>query len=205
MAHKFFEDKIPHNGYTYEEYCKKTQNQINNANLANLSKKETDRLKIIKLNQQRSCRIDKHHIVADEVREEVDKIFEHQIWMVITENWCGDSAQCVPYIAKIASLNNNIDFRIILRDSRPEIMDLYLTNGTRSIPKLIVFDEDGNEKFSWGPRPKEAQKLFSQWKAGGTVKPELYEKLHLWYSRDKGKNIENEILQLVKNINLEVV
>ena len=205
MAQKFFEDKIPHSGYTYEEYCKKTQNEIDNANPGNLSKKEIERLKIIKLNQHRSCRIDKHYIVANEVREEVDKIFEPQIWMVITENWCGDSAQCVPYIAKIASLNNNIDFSIILRDSHPEVMDLYLTNGTRSIPKLIVFDKDGNEKFSWGPRPKEAQKLFNQWKAEGIAKPELYEKLHLWYSKDKGKNIENEILQLVKSINLEVV
>ena len=205
MAHKFFEDKILHNGYTYEEYCKNTQNQIDKANPGKLSKKEVDRLKIIKLNQHRSCRIDKHHIVADEVREEVDKISEHQIWMVITENWCGDSAQCVPYIAKIASLNNNIDFRIILRDSHPEIMDFYLTNETRSIPKLVVFDSEGNEKFSWGPRPKEAQKLFNQWKAEGSNKPELYEKLHSWYAKNKGKSIENEFHQLIKNINLEVV
>jgi hypothetical protein len=205
MAHKFFEDKIPHNGHTYEEYCKMTQNRIDSASLRNLSENEIERLKIIKLNQHRSCRIDKHYTVANEVGEELDKIFENQIWMVITENWCGDSAQCVPYIAKIASLNKNIDFRIILRDSHPEIMDHYLTDGTRSIPKLIVFDEEGDEKFSWGPRPMEAQKLFNQWKAEGIVKPELYEKLHLWYSKDKGKSIEKEILQLIQNLNLEVV
>ena len=205
MAHKFFEDKIPHGGYTYEEYCKKTQDQIDNANPGNLSENEITRLKIIKLNQHRSCRIDKYHTVADEVSKEINKINEHQIWMVITENWCGDSAQCVPYIAKIASVNNNIDFRVILRDAHTEIMDLYLTNGARSIPKLIVFDEEGNEKFSWGPRPREAQMLFNQWKAEGIAKPELYEKLHLWYSKDKGRNIENEILQLVENINMEVI
>lgn len=204
MAHKFFEDKIPHNGYTYDEYCQMTQNQIENTNPGNLSKKETERLKIIKLNQHRSCRIEKSYEVADGVKEEINKIDEPLVWMVITENWCGDSAQCLPYIAGIASLNNNLDFRIILRDSHPEIMDFYLTNGTRSIPKLVVFGAEGNEKFSWGPRPKEAQKLFNQWRAEGTNKPELYEKLHLWYAKDKGKNIENEILQLVKSVNMEV-
>ena len=198
MAHKFFEDKIPHSGYTYEEYCKMTQNQIDNANSENLGETEIERLKIIKLNQHRSCRIDKQYSVPDEVREELNKIFEHQIWMVITENWCGDSAQSLPYIAKIASLNDNIDLRIVLRDSHPEIMDLYLTNGTRSIPKLVGFDMEGNEEFKWGPRSEEAQKLMNQWKAEGVVKPELYEKLHFWYGRNHGKEIEEEMLEIMK-------
>ncbi|MGA8263817.1 MAG: thioredoxin family protein [Ignavibacteriaceae bacterium] len=205
MAHKFFEDKIPHNGYTYDEFHLMTQNLIDNTNTENLGKSEIGRYNDIKLNQHRSNRIYKHYEVSDEVSEEISKIDEKQIWMVITENWCGDSAQSLPYIAKIASLNNNIDLRIVLRDSHPEIMDLYLTNGTRSIPKMVGFDMEGNAKFKWGPRPEEAQKLMNQWKAEGVVKPELYEKLHLWYSKDKGKNIEKEILQLVKKINLEVV
>jgi Thioredoxin len=205
MVHKFFEDKIPHNGYTYLEYRKITQQQIDNTNRERLDKKEIERFDFVKLNEHRSSRIDKLYNVLDEEKEEICKIDEHQIWLVITENWCGDSAQNLPYIAKIASLIKSVDLRIILRDSHPEVMDLYLTNGTRSIPKLIVFDAEGNEKFSWGPRPKEAQRLFKQWKAEGIVKPELYEKLHLWYSKDKGKCIEKEILQLIKNPNLEVV
>jgi len=205
MAHKFFEDKIPHSGYTYDEYRQMTQEQIDNTNPEKLNISEVERFNYIKLNKHRSNRIDKYYEVAGEIIEEVSKIDEPQLWMMITENWCGDSAQSLPYIAKIASLNNSIDLRIILRDSHPEIMDLYLTNGTRSIPKLVVFDMEGNEKFMWGPRPEEAQKLMKQWKAEEIVKPELYEKLHLWYSKDRGKNIEDEIFQLVKNMNLEVV
>ena len=198
MAHKFFEDKIPHNGYTYDEFHLMTQNLIDNTNTENLGKSEIGRFNDIKLNQHRSNRIYKHYEVSDEVREEISKIDEKQIWMVITENWCGDSAQSLPYIAKIASLNDNIDLRIVLRDSHPEIIDLYLTNGTRSIPKLVVFDMEGNEKFKWGPRPEEAQKLMNQWKAEGIVKPELYEKLHFWYGRNRGKNIESEMLEIIR-------
>ena len=205
MTHKFFEDKVPHNGYTYKKYCEMTQEQIESADPGKMTTNEINRNNVIKLNQHRSCRIEKNYEVADEVSKEINKIDESQVWMVITENWCGDSAQCLPYISGIASLNNNIDFRIILRDSHPEIMDLYLTNGTRSIPKLVAFDAEGNEKFSWGPRPKQAQKLFDQWRAEGVDKPELYEKLHSWYAKDKGKSIENEFHGLIKNINLEVV
>ena len=198
MAHKFFEDKIPHNGYTYDEFHLMTQNLIDNTNTENLGKSEIGRFNDIKLNQHRSNRIYKHYEVSDEVREEISKIDEKQIWMVITENWCGDSAQSLPYITKIASLNDNIDLRIVLRDSHPEIIDIYLTNGTRSIPKLVVFDMEGNEKFKWGPRPEEAQKLMNQWKAEGIVKPELYEKLHFWYGRSRGKNIESEMLEIIR-------
>jgi hypothetical protein len=205
MAHKFFADKIPQNGYTYEEYRKKTQERIENTRPDKLSAKESERFDFIKLNQHRSSRIDKCYEVADKLVKEINNIDEPELWMVITENWCGDSAQNLPYIAKIAKENKNIDLRIILRDSHPEIMDFYLTNGTRSIPKLVVFDAEGNERFSWGPRPMEVQKLFEQWKAEGIVKPELYEKLHLWYSKDKGKSIEKEILHLIQNLNMKVV
>ena len=48
------------------------------------------------------------------LRDEIDKIEDNQLWMVITENWCGDSAQNLPYIARIASLNKKIELRIIL-------------------------------------------------------------------------------------------
>ena len=93
-------------------------------------------------------------------------------------------------------LNSNIDLRILLRDENPDIMDIYLTNGTRSIPKLVAFDENGNQLFEWGPRPKEAQRLIDQWKGEGIVKPELYEKLHLWYGRNRGKELEEEFLEI---------
>ena len=201
MAHKFFEDKIPHKGYSYEEFQKMTKEQIEKTDPQNLDKDGKEHFEYTKLNMYRSNRIEKNYTVTDELKMEVAKIKEPQLWMIITESWCGDSAQNLPYIAKIAVLNSNIDLRIILRDSNPEIMDLYLTNGTRSIPILVAFDAAGNEKFKWGPRPGEVQALIKQWRSDGIVKPELYEKLHLWYSKNKGKNIEEEMLKLITNIN----
>jgi hypothetical protein len=77
-------------------------------------------------------------------------------------------------------------------------MDLYLTNGNRCIPKLIVFDENENELFIWGPRPVEAQNLFTNLKNKGVEKPEINKKLHLWYGRNRGREVEKEITELLK-------
>jgi hypothetical protein len=199
MAHKFFEEKRPHNGLKYSHYMEMTEKQINETNEVSLGKDDREIFEYTKMNIQRSRRIEKHYEVSDELVAEIQKIDNPQLWMVITENWCGDSAQNLPYIAKMAEENSNINFRIILRDKNPDIMDLYLTNGTKSIPVLIAFDIDGNEIFKWGPRPAEAQKLILEWKSQRIVKPELYEKLHLWYGRDRGKEIEKEMLELIKS------
>ncbi|MBE0550902.1 MAG: thioredoxin family protein [Ignavibacterium sp.] len=150
-----------------------------------------------KLNYQRSTRLEKTFIPIEDTKQIFSKINQLQKWIVITESWCGDSAQNLPVIAKLAQLNSNIDFKIVLRDSNLEFMDLHLTNTMRSIPKLVVFDENNNELFQWGPRPAEAQNLFSGLKKDGIEKSEINKALHLWYGRNRGKEVEREITELV--------
>ncbi|MGA7722223.1 MAG: thioredoxin family protein [Ignavibacteriaceae bacterium] len=197
MPYQFFIDKRPHNGMNYREYIQRVVNELA-ADPGKLSNEEKELLDYKKLNMQRSSRIERTYDVSGELESLIKNIKDKQIWMVITEGWCGDSAQILPYIVKMAEVNSNIDLRILLRDSNPDIMELYLTNGTKSIPRLVVFDTEGNELFTWGPRPKVLQSLIHQWKIEGIVRPELYEKLHLWYSRDKGKEIEAEFTEILK-------
>ena len=204
MIPQFFIDRKLHNGLNYKQYIELTEKQISETDDSKLSAEEKEIFEYTKLNLQRSSRIDRHYSVSDELSAKLNEIDKPQAWMVITENWCGDSAQNLPYLTKMAEVNSNVDLKILLRDEHPEIMDLYLTNGTKSIPVLVIFDEDGNELFKWGPRPKLAQQLINQWKPEGIVKPELYEKLHLWYGRNRGKEIENEMLELINN-NYEVL
>ena len=80
-------------------------------------------------------------------------------------------------------------------------MDLYLTNGTKSIPILVALDNEGVELFHWGPRPKEAADLVKNAKAEGLEHDAFIEKLHLWYGKNRGAALENEIMQLLKNTN----
>ena len=77
--------------------------------------------------------------------------------LVIAEDWCGDASNTVPVVAKLADAVPGLELRVILRDANPEVMDRYLTNGSRSIPVVIALDENYQELGHWGPRPTELQ------------------------------------------------
>ncbi|NWF51079.1 MAG: thioredoxin family protein [Ignavibacteriaceae bacterium] len=197
MTYKFFLDKRPHNALTYQEYMNQFIEEVENPPVDFKSEEDRKRYEHKKLNLQRSKRIEKYFSPSDELRQAVSKITEPQLWMMITESWCGDSAQNIPYFAKTAELNPLINFRIILRDTNADIMDNFLTNGTRSIPKLVVFNESGDVLFDWGPRPKPALNLFRELKEKGLEKKQILDELHLWYGRNKGQAVQKEIIGLL--------
>jgi len=183
---------------TYSEYVEEFTKQISVSDINTLNDYDKSYYDYRKLNYQRSTRLEKTFIPTDETKQIFSKINHTQNWIVITETWCGDSAQNLPVIAKLAQLNNMIDLKIVLRDSNLEFMDLHLTNGGRAVPKLIVIDENDNEIFQWGPRPVEAQNLFTRLKNDGMEKSDINKELHLWYGRNRGKEIEKEIFDLIK-------
>ncbi len=186
MGNRFFENGRIKAGLTAEQYHEVLTAQAS-ADDQGLSEEDAEKLNFTQLNLHRSNRIGRTYKVDRELAELIKKISGKQTWMLLTEPWCGDSAQCLPYIAAMAALNTNIDLRLILRDENLDIMDDFLTNGSRSIPRLVIFDESGNELVQWGPRPAEAQAVFAEAKAAGLPKAEILEKLHLFYGRNRGK------------------
>lgn len=203
MVHKFFKDKRPHNGMTYDNYKKMAVQELEEYNPDDSEVKNNSYFEYRKINFIRSNRLEKHFLPSQELITSVKMVNRPQLWMVITETWCGDSAQNLPIISKISSLNSNIDLRIILRDSNLDIMDNYLTNGvSRSIPILVAFDMEGNEIFRWGPRPRIAMQLVKKFRAGGKVRGEYNKSLHLWYGRNRGKELDQELYAILqKKIN----
>ena len=121
------------------------------------------------------------------------------IWLVITEGWCGDAAQNIPVIEKIAAENEGIATRYVLRDENLELMDRYLTNDARSIPKLICLDAETLEEIgTWGPRPQMAMEYFYEMRDGGKMeKPQMMENMQRWYLQDKEKSIQAEFSVLL--------
>lgn len=152
------------------------------------------------LNDTRMNRLDKTINVPVENKEKIKQIGNEQVWLVISEGWCGDAAQILPVINKMAEQNAKIDLRIVFRDENDELMQLFLTNGTRSIPKLIVLDKKTLEIITdFGPRPKEAKKLIQDYKAQhGIVDETAKTELQLWYLHDKGLSTQNEILEAIE-------
>lgn len=190
-------NKIQSAGLSYQEYYNLTKKEIETTDPNKCTDDEKKRHEDKKLNLHRMTRIEKHYSISEELKNLILQFDKPQTWMIISETWCGDSAQNIPFIAKMAAVNPRIEIKIVMRDSNPDIMDLYLTNGTRSIPILVAFDESGKELLRWGPRPQEAKQLVNDLIAQGVEKSIRAEKLHLWYGRNRGKNLENEMLNLL--------
>lgn len=151
-----------------------------------------------RLNLQRMNRLEKTIELGDEIKSAVRANSKKQIWLVITEAWCGDAAQNIPIIEKIAAESDIIQTRYILRDENPELIDRFLTFGARSIPKLVALDADSHEVlWTWGSRPKPAQDLYFRLHKDGAEKSAIMEQLQRWYNEDKGRSIQAEFLSLL--------
>ena len=149
------------------------------------------------LNDRRMKRLDKTIKISEETILEFQKVKEPQTWLVITEGWCGDAAQNIPVINKIAETTDKINLKVVLRDENLELMDLFLTNGGRSIPKLIALDKDNNVIDSWGPRPTVATKMVADYKAEhGVIDAAFKQDLQVWYNKDKGLSIQEDFLNI---------
>ena len=153
-----------------------------------------------KLNDRRMRRWDKTVKVSPEHEEIIKAYKNHTTWLVITESWCGDAAHVVPVINKIAELNKNIELKLVLRDEHPELMDAFLTNGGRAIPKLIMIDSNSYEiKNTFGPRPSKATQMVIDYKTEhGVLTPEFKEDLQLWYNKNKGQNVIEDLVSLLQ-------
>ncbi|MGJ8591851.1 MAG: thioredoxin family protein [Aquaticitalea sp.] len=152
-----------------------------------------------KLNDRRMKRWDKTIKVSEEAKERLSNFDGDVTWLVLTESWCGDAAHVIPAIHKIASLNDHIDLKLILRDDNDELMNQFLTNGGKSIPKLIMIDNiTGDVIDSYGPRPSKATQLVNEYKAThGALTPKFKEDLQYWYNADKGQNVIEDMLDLL--------
>lgn len=153
-----------------------------------------------RLNRQRMSRLEKTLGLESEAERLIGQLEKGQVWLVITEGWCGDAAQNIPVIEKLAAANDHIETRYILRDQHPELIDQFLTNGTRSIPVLIAIDTATyNVLGRWSSRPRKAQDYFTALKSQGLDKPAINEKLQRWYNDDKGRSLQLEIAELAQN------
>lgn len=155
-----------------------------------------------KLNQRRMKRWNKTIKISESAKNIFLEFNRKVTWLVISESWCGDAAHVVPVLNKIAELNENIDLRLVLRDENLELMDMFLTNGGRAIAKLIIIDNETGEILNtFGPRPSEATKLVNDFKAEhGTLTPAFKEDLQLWYNKNKGQNIVEDMVNIICNL-----
>ncbi|MBM4150847.1 MAG: thioredoxin family protein [Ignavibacteria bacterium] len=164
-----------------------------------LNEQQKEMLGYYTLNWARSKRVEKTYTISEDALDIIYCIINPQVWIVITDGWCGDSSQSLPVITEIARQSQGkIILRIISRDVYPELLEKYQTNGSMSIPKLIGTTYQGEESWVWGPRPKPANDLFQNLKSKNMAKEDIYKELHAWYAKDKGKAVESELMECIR-------
>jgi hypothetical protein len=151
-----------------------------------------------KLNLQRMQRWLKTAQLSTETVDVISSIKTKQHWVILTEAWCGDAAHSLPIIYKMSALNPLIQFEWKLRDENEALMNKYLTNGGKSIPKLIAYNDKGEELFNWGPRPAELQEIYLQLKKEEKSFDDINLVLQKFYNEDKGQCVQKEICTLLR-------
>ncbi len=160
---------------------------------------DQEKVDYTKLNFSRTKRLDKTATISAEQAEVFENLGAKQTWLVISEPWCGDAAQTLPFLNKIAQLSENIDLKIVLRDENLELMNQFLTNGSQSIPMVIMLNEQLEVIQSWGPRSKAATEVVSDYKEEhGKIDDAFKEMLQVWYNNDKGNSIVNDLAEALE-------
>ncbi len=183
---------------TYQEYIKWV-NQLVAEERTGGPEQTKQRIDFTKLNASRMRRLDKTLTIPERALQTFKGLAEKQTWLVFLESWCADGAQTIPILNKIAQEVPGIDLKILLRDEHAELMDHFLTNGTRSIPKLVILDGEYNVVNTWGPRSKKATKLVMAHKAQhGKINDTFKEELQRWYNKDLGAAIIEDLAEMAE-------
>ena len=178
---------------SFDEYLKISEERANNN-----PDKNDEHQEYYELGLQRMNRILKTFKVDDSQIETLkSKNFNGKILM-ISEPWCGDASATVPAVSKFFEAAGN-EVKIFLRDSDLSLIDQFLTNGTQSIPIVIILDQNFNVINHWGPRPKHGMELLRKFKENPETYPreEFYNDLQVYYAKNRGKDAVQEILELI--------
>jgi thiol-disulfide isomerase/thioredoxin len=188
--------------YSYPEYRKLMADLLIEGKSTAVEQTE-ERTHYSELNETRMHRLDKTMKITEENATVLKNLSKSYLWLVLTESWCGDAAQILPVLNKMAlESNKKIELKLALRDENEDLMNHFLTNKGKAIPKLIILDKTtGNVVGNWGPRPQGAIDLIENYKEKfGVIDETAKTELQLWYLHDKGLSTQNEIIRLLQDL-----
>ena len=195
------------NSHSYSEYRKLVSDLLRvEKSTGDVQSKELTHYS--SLNDTRMNRLEKTLVVPEEIAAKLKELNGEYIWLVISEGWCGDAAQLLPIFDKmVTESDGRIEMKIVLRDENEELMNLFLTNKAKSIPKLIVINKETSGALAhWGPRPKGASDLIANYKKEhGVLDEKAKTDLQLWYLHDKGLTTQLEIIDMMLDLDKDII
>lgn len=200
MSFQIIKNALP-NAYSYETYRILVQDLLKEGKSTGPVQSEA-LTHYSELNEVRMNRVEKTVLLTEEDADVLANLSQNQLWVVISEGWCGDAAQILPVLNKMAEASAKVDFKVVLRDENEDFMQLFLKNGSKSIPKLIILNPETLEVLhTWGPRPKGAVDVIEFYKkTEGSVNENAKVALQKWYAKDKGREIIDEVTALALSV-----
>lgn len=190
--------------FSYDDYMKLMEKLVAEGKTTGANQSE-DFAHYTKMNNARMKRLNKTASLLPELSSEIEKLDRDYTFLVLTEAWCGDAAQNLPIFAKMAEASPHLKLELVLRDENLDLMDQHLTNGGRSIPKLLMIDDlTGNVVTTWGPRPVPMQQMVMDRKHTDPEKRQPYSEFNLvvqkWYNQDKTVTAQNELKDMLSEL-----
>ncbi len=207
MAHDILtETFLEKEAISFEEFKRRTSELLEQGKATSGDAEEMpELLEFTKLNLKRMERIPKQVELDHTLLEKLLILPEKIYWVVLVEGWCGDVAQNLPILSQLAEASEKVELKLLWRDEHLDVMDRYLTNGGRSIPKLIALRaSDLEELGTWGPRPEPVQEEIQRIKKEYADRPKkemveaLHKRMHKWYTEDKGQTLQKEFVTLLE-------
>lgn len=135
--------------------------------------------------------------ISPEILEEALRLSEAWHLLALSEDWCGDAVNLLPVLARLAEEVPGLDLRVLARDQNLDLMDAHLTAGkSRSIPVVLLLDENFVERGWWGPRPAPLQEWVLE-EGLATPSVERYKRIRRYYAKDRGRTMLRELFDLM--------
>lgn len=192
-------DDAMNQAISYREYRDLIDNLLEQGRTTGPNQSD-DYIHYTKMNVARMRRLDKTTTIIEDIRSDMESLNRSQVWLVTTEAWCGDAAQVIPVIEAMAALSDYVETRYVFREEHTQLIDLYLTEGSRSIPKILLIDRETDEVYSsWGPRPSELQSIVMENKHSDDPKPysDFSIDVQRWYLKDKTVSTQVEFASVI--------
>ncbi|MGY4688822.1 thioredoxin family protein [Salibacterium sp. K-3] len=129
---------------------------------------------------------------------------------ILAGDWCGDVHRNLGPILEVMK-QAGIPVELFIMEKHDDLMEHFLTMGGRSVPKVIITNNEGDVLFTWGPRPAYVQEPMAAYKRSrfepgdpqaDEAKKAAYEGIQARYGSGSGYQklvvyeLTNQLLQL---------
>ncbi len=130
--------------------------------------------------------------------------------LIIASDWCGDVVRNAPVVFRLME-QAGIPTEVYILEENEDLIQPFLLYGGKSIPVVLIANENGDVRVRWGPRPTYIQEPMAEFKALNLDREsddyqekitEVYTEIHKRYGEGTGyyRYIIDEFKEILNNV-----